>query len=664
MVIDAGRSSILYGPADIFNEVSEGPIETQARLPANSPTGEAEFDLLQAVESLPDPVVDIALAEALRAGEPGDLGRLADVLTRRAPSAAQGALVEVYHHLDRPMRTAIAGMSGHLARGIREAAASSQPRTLANLVELIRHSHDLSLLYLLVDLFRRGDAQVTDAAAGLLEGIAAQLANRSELPWVPARQAQRVQLVLEACAQSATQQGSGCSAVARSLLWLTPLSIGILSGLPRQRNVLMAKAIDAILSDPDEPCNLRALPGMLGLEQHRAAALRGLARLTRRNAPGAIVHQSHYTLRPAVGAAFGHLTEPDKLVPPDWPASASVDSVRWVAALPLDEATGQKLLLDVCNCEDRQARARALASQIDGAPTGDDALDASRFLPWTDDPHPAIAMTACRFLKRRRWSGWNVHCRRLLQSQHRSVRRLASLELGQEAFDRLWHGWNQLTAQQRSATAVVLLKLGMDVFWPLSVRLRFQDDAARLRAITIIELLDMGQAFETQLLGRLGDDSAAVVASAVKALGQATSHRALVACEMAMDHPDARVRANAIEALDRMKSRRHAQRLLRMARDESNRARANAIGALLRIEPGPAMASLARMLADPRSAYRRSALWLVESMQLQKLSSLIHELAGSDPEPTIRHRAGRIAAAFQKGATSAGGEPGEPQNAA
>jgi HEAT repeat protein len=331
----------------------------------------------------------------------------------------------------------------------------------------------------------------------------------------------------------------------------------------------------------------------------------------------------------------------------------------WIMALGLDDDQRLEALRPLLHAENSATRLFALRRLIAlaEADPGQPLLDV--IAQACHDPKAPLARMALNYVLRRDYADRDRLLGELLASPHPSVRAIASRQFAPVGFARLWHSWPQMDRSRRQAAGRALWKIDPDLPRQIEEKLASPDRGVRLRALSMIEELNHGNAFE-QTLTRLTQDPDRYVASAAtKALGTAGSEQAAASLQQVLDHPDSRVRANAVEALDQLNSNRHLQQLAAMASDEDNRPRANAIKSLMDMETGKAMAALTHMLADDRTEHRNSALWLVETIGLVEVARQVGELAAYDPDPDVRTRATQAARQLLAGSQPRG-EPTQP----
>lgn len=263
----------------------------------------------------------------------------------------------------------------------------------------------------------------------------------------------------------------------------------------------------------------------------------------------------------------------------------------------------------------------------------------ARIAGFCDDADPQIARIALRRLIAEKYAELPALLLKLVNSPHPEIRALAAEELAPLGFERLWTAWSSMTPTRRLTAARALIKIDPNFHRQIAAKLSKPEQSSRLRALTIIHMLNQGSFFEETLEALAADPNARIASAAVRALGSATGDRAREALDKALKHTDPRVRANAIEAMHELNITCNEDTLQDMAANEASRPRANAIAVLLDGDVNTAFEALQRMLADERSDQRTSALWLVDHMALTDVARHVAEMSISDPDAKVRQRA-------------------------
>ncbi|MEM1213011.1 MAG: HEAT repeat domain-containing protein [Planctomycetota bacterium] len=639
--------------------------------------------------------VDRAIAAALPTADPDEARHLARaLLDRKRPPGLLG-LVLFFHLLPEDTQHQIIDHAPHLDRALREAAAtpstkasgpsktnSTAPATAgkppqgpANALTIIQAANAPAMAYLVIETLRRNADDLRDQATACLTTLL-QHAQTTPTPGPPPHTSPRHAALLFAAVDHALGQSAREPHPALLDAWarLIPRPMPHTQAALRDPHADLALELRARLIAGHPQHWLQALlPALL----HPALTHAGIDGLQvaaqQRHLPTAL-QRGHFLTLQSVRKALGHTQEPTRLLPPDTPEARDTNvqpqaSDRWLPAyleaLPLPHEDRDARLTDLATHPDPAVRLAALRRlipqlappQLD-QPAPSELRDA--IVRFTEDPLPAIARTAVHALlhdHRRNPTAapaadphapnpYAELLARLVNSPHPDIAQRASNALGPIAFDRLWSNWPRLTLRQRLAAGRALLRAHPDPYRPLAQHLASPRKPQRLRALNIIATLGQADLFEPALLRLADHPDASVAASAIRALGSATSSAAQQRLLTALDHADPRVRANAIEALaladPAHRDAPPTDTLTRIATHDDNRPRANAIAALARLGITEHTQLLDGMLRDPRAAHRLSALWLIDHLDRLDLATTAAEAAVSDPDPTVRLKAKQI----------------------
>jgi len=209
------------------------------------------------------------------------------------------------------------------------------------------------------------------------------------------------------------------------------------------------------------------------------------------------------------------------------------------------------------------------------------------------------------------------------------VRELARAYLQRFVFTSYCQQFDQMNAQRRIAAGRTLFKVDGRA-WNRWRRLaKSNDPEQRLRAVSMVRLLEEVDASLPALLELAGDSDHRVRSCAVAALGQARQSagaRVEETLAEALKDDNARVRANAVEALEQRGVGRNSKRVVDYVNSSDSRVRANAIKALLAWRVKGARQAIEGMMSDRRPAHRRSGAWVVqEILKQRKLAEVADE---------------------------------------
>ncbi len=604
-------------------------------------------DIYGMIEAIDDPSVDQAIAAAIPTADPKALGLMTDLLSRRARSPARATLIANLHRLPPDARSLVINQAPAFGDALRDAARARQTEACVNLAAVIRQSGEMSLAYLLSDMFRHASPKVREEA-GLCMLELAQRAQADPRPGhTPQSPAGQVAYFQTALIESLETDSDNARRLLLAACMLSPRKMGGLMSILARSEHPLSLAAKSMLLEPDHPAVRRAL---LMLGQVRALAesvTQGLQWAVREGCLSQVIEQAHLLLVPEIARPLAKLDDPHQLVAPaeeleQLPAHVTRQLARWIAALPLEGYEKVEHLARLVRLPDALSRLSVLHQLMRLSP-GQDASNAMEAVAdFCFDAEESIARLAFRHLRAANWEPMINLLPRLINSVHEGLREEASKALAPIAFARLWHGWRRMTEEQRLAAGRALIKIDPTFHQQLTAKLDSETRGDRVRALAVIQGLNQGPFFEATLIELSQDRDEVVAASAVRALGTAESHDATVALEIALEHPDARVRANAVEALEQTKSTRHIARLTEMARSDANRPRANAIKALMELSTGEAMHHLGAMLTDTRPQQRISALWLVETLGVVDVARSVADLATADRNKDVKNRARKV----------------------
>jgi hypothetical protein len=607
------------------------------------PSTDAIYSLVARVT---DVSVDRALASALPTADVEDQRRLAELILRRRHPEATAALVVHFDTLDADVRQWVLEHVADLYRPLREVARLDAPRqgpnAVANAIEIIRHSGEMKLAYLVGERLRHGDEALRLLAAECLLDLARQAVSD---PKVTADQAAYLHAAVEEAVRLYRHHEQ--TPVAEALLTLVTRPLQDARRQIADARQAIVPVLKQMLGAAEHAESRAALVPLLGVAPLTASAVAGLQACARDGGMGDALAHGHLLQLPRVHRCLATIKQAESLWPADdqvmhLPAEQTRHLPTWVAALPLELDVQVQRLAALRHAGDAMTRLAALRRMIELTRREPQRDFGQAIAGFCEDAEESIASAALRELVRQRWGGLARALPQWVNSPHDRLRRVAAEHLAPLGFERLWRKWPQLSRSQRQAAGRALLKLDPRFHESVGRRLASPDAATVLRGLAVIADLNQGSYFEAALLQLASHPDRRVASSAVRAMGSAESEPVRAALETALRDRDARVRANAVEALEQLNATRHVQNLVRMAAQDDNRPRANAIKALLQMRAGDAMAALTHMLADDRASHRRSALWLVETMGLVEVARHVAELAVTDPEPAVKQRATRV----------------------
>ncbi|MFA9477692.1 HEAT repeat domain-containing protein [Phycisphaerales bacterium AB-hyl4] len=608
------------------------------------------------LRGIADPSVDRAMAAALATADQAAIRRMVPMLVERAQPEGMLGLVMQYHRLPVDIQAQVVEQVPRLFRPLREAASRRQGHGPENVITLVQRSRNTRLAYLVSEQLRHG-AEGLLASAGScllrLAELAASDPKPERLPTLDAEAAAYLQTAITDAVKRFPRHRE--SSVLLAMAWLLPRPMDEACQAVVDIKSPAGAAMSTLLRRAEHPAARRALLPMLGFASQADAAMDGLRCCNDAGMMSDVLVHYHLLLLPGVRRPLARVKNIESLWPDasrqrEFDTSALRGLPTWLDALPADEKQRLASLAGLCNAPDAATRLAVLRRLLTMARQyRDDAELAQsmtqRFVAFCDDPEPALARIAIRHLIATGYPELPRLLTRLVNSPHESVRKLAGVHLSPLGFARLWALWPKLEPARRTAAAQALMKIDANFHRMIGEKLKREDRAMRLRALSMIEQLNQGSFFEAALKRLATDKDEHIASAAVRALGTTESEVSVESVEQALDHPDSRVRANAIEALEQMEQvddEKQLDRLMTMAEDEANRPRANAIRALMQSRTREALQALTRMLNDDRAEHRVSALWLIKDMGLLSVARKVAEMSLHDPEEQIRQRADTV----------------------
>ena len=309
----------------------------------------------------------------------------------------------------------------------------------------------------------------------------------------------------------------------------------------------------------------------------------------------------------------------------------------WIVASGLDPAQqdGQLLTLLERAKEDVGARLRVLLAatrQPKGSPCGATKVALG-------DTDERLARIAARELIRRRPADFESALLKQMTTGAPSVRRIIGRAIGQVGFDQYWNRFERMDRTARIAAGRAMMKLLPDAADRLGRYLSTGNIDQRVRALAVIQDLQLVERFRDLLVQTCMHPNAKVRSKAVSLLISLPNEPVGAILEKALVDTDPRVRANAVEVVDVQQSPQFVPMLAERARTGHNRERANAIKALHGMKIDGATHHLQLMLGDPRAEHRISALWALKQVGLWALLNHVGAIAQRDDNLRVRRYA-------------------------
>jgi HEAT repeat protein len=257
----------------------------------------------------------------------------------------------------------------------------------------------------------------------------------------------------------------------------------------------------------------------------------------------------------------------------------------------------------------------------------------------TDSDERLLRMAAREIIRRRPADFENILLQ-LMTNAPDSVRRVITRSIGQVGFDHFWNRFDRMDKTTRKQAGKAMLKLLPDAMQRLGKRLGTGPVEQRVKAMQIVQELDLADPLKAQLAPLCSHPDPRVRSKAVMVFGTvAAAPTAEVLLDKVLHDTDARVRANAIEVLESNLQTSYVPILTSRARSSHNRERANAIKALGKMSVSTASSQLLNMLRDQRSEHRISALWTLRQIGWYQLVHEVGRIAKEDENLRVRRYA-------------------------
>lgn len=212
-----------------------------------------------------------------------------------------------------------------------------------------------------------------------------------------------------------------------------------------------------------------------------------------------------------------------------------------------------------------------------------------------------------------------------------------------EEFDDLWHHFERLNPVQAKTAGRHAVSFVPGFVTHLQLKLRSSQMAERLRALRLLQMLNVAEKFKNDVFSVANDQSVEIRGATMMILGliaDTTSRRIL---ERALNDEEPSVQEAAIDGLDEMNAPRRVDLFMPKTESEHAEVRSAAVRALLRLRVAPAAVALVKMLKDARPDHRCSALWIIDQLRLDHLLPRVQSLAGSDEDRRIARIAEHVA---------------------
>lgn len=641
--------------------------------------------LIAALIAVDNTAADDLLLEALRVGDVGEQLMVLDALMRRKTPGGLSGILQQFDSLPSPCRAAVMKDVRLFYHALSQAGRSNDKATRMAAMSIIAQSRQGKLGYVLSENLRDPDDALSKAAAEALLEMARWVNRESRLmhrfgaaegsgpddalamvgeaagkEGSTVAAAQTTAVDLESAYQSVMQERPEIeSAVARALDWARTKHLAdlmraalLLCDHPQSRTLAILKttrhggqaSMVRKLQQPPAADHVEAF--LLGAShgQLRTNFAAAFTQITDRAVLDSLLRRTYWLadnqLRLCLGTVTRGVWWEAEPLPNDLAHRTPADAAAiadWIVASGLDLTHQDRQLVAILDHakDDTAARLRviiAASRQPKSAPAG--ALKTM-----LGDSDERLVRIAARELIRRRPAEFESALLQRMTTGAPSVRRVIGRAIGQVGFEQYWNRFERMDRAARIAAGRAMLKLLPDAADRLGRYLTSGTNDQRVRALAVIQDLQLVEKFREQLVQACVHPHGKVRSKAVGLLISLPAEPANPVLERALADSDPRVRANAIEVVDTQKAPQYVPLLADRARLGHNRERANAIKALHGMKIDGATAHLQLMLSDPRAEHRISALWALKQAGLWSLLNHVGAIAQRDDNLRVRRYA-------------------------
>jgi HEAT repeat protein len=631
--------------------------------------------ILALIESKNEAADDVLL-EGLRRGSDEEKAAILDGLIKRATVHGLRGAIRLYDSLPEPLQKTILENIRTFHEALRECGRSEDHELRLAAMKLIALGRQGKLAYVLSENLHNQDAALSKAAIEALVNLAFWVSSQTR--WL--------------------QKGDYTTAGPDGPI-VSPNALNIYQVLLGQRPEIESAVVRAIDLSRGRygPELLRAAlllcdwPGSKTLEILRTAKHGGQTAMVRRleqpptseHVEAFLLAASHSQLRSHFGVVFAHINEPPVL-------EALLRRTHWLKEHQLQVCMhlvsrgawwGESELLedaarrdsdqaakigdwlaasgahDVIQ-DDRMERLKSRAENSFAARLRLLRLAAQRrrgssvqFLKgFLSDPEERLARLAAREIIRRKPLDYESMLLSRLPTAPISVRRVISRSLGNAGFEQFWERFDDLDPETRKNAGRAMMKILPGSTARLTRRLTTGPAEHRLKAIQMVQDLDLIADMRPILVSLTTHANPKVRARAVSALGASSDASDDAMLKRVLNDSDPRVRANAIEVLEKGNKTQFIPLLAEKAKMGHHRERANSIKALQGMKITQAEQALVDMLRDPRPDHRISGIWAMKQMGLWKMLGEVGRLAKDDESMRVRRYALAVLKAMSEAA--------------
>lgn len=606
--------------------------------------------LFEALAESRNPAADDALVAALRESEPAATGPIVRTLLARGRPSGVAGLIGQYHRIGDEDRRLILESVDQLYGALRDCCSMEDPQARLNVVTVVSDARGYRLSYLLSSLLRDRSPRVRKAAActmqQLVDRFLADLAKWNEAwaaePCTPspdmiAQRRSELRRHLGDRDQLVEAVGAGVESfdkhlhppVIEAAMWLVDhMSDRFWSTLRSAGGHARRAALDIVQTAMSPRLVPFAIEG-LAYDEFRPTLVR---MLSSRMAEDVLLEWARQSWR----LDAEPLRKPMRLVKqwPQlvevlgraelWPEADQRHIVRLLTHTHLPPDTKVSLLRRLLTLGDATRRTAVWA--LCGIPSAASTM-LLRTVAASGDDVPA--RVARRELRRRT----------TIEAREQRSAEASGESQPVSGLDQYWAEYEALEPDEQARRGAAILGHAGNAEAFQRNRLNSHSVPVRVKALRILTVTGCASAFEQSVYALAHDPDAVVRSAAMAALGHVRTATSELLLRSALRDPEPRVQANALEALDQLSATSKEPLVHEKLYDGNNRTRANAVKALVKLRVREAAESLYGMLRDPDPEQRRSALWVVAQLRLSPLISRIVELARSDPDMQVRHRA-------------------------
>lgn len=617
--------------------------------------------LISALVETENTAADAMLLDALRLGAPPEQAMALDALIRRETTAGLSGVIGLYDSLSEPLQLEILQRIRSFYHALRECGRGANPDLRLAAMKLIALGRQGKLAYVLSENLHESDETRSKAACESVVALARWVATETRKlqngQWVGGDQEDKTRITtyqelmdnrseIEAAVARAldVHRGKHGQDLLRATLllcdWPGSKTLAILHTskhagqspmVRRLQQPPSSENVEAFLLGASNG-GLRTHFGVVFSHIEEAPVLDALLRKTHWLKDHHLLLCMHQVNRGVWWGETELLHDIDRRPPED---AAKIGD--WIVASGMHDIMQDERMdrLRLHAKDDFAARLRLfrlVAQRKRGA-------SVALFRSFLNDPDERLMRMAAREIIRRKPADGESLLLQMMTSAPNSVRRVVSRAVGQGGFEHFWERFDRMDKTTRRQAGRAMLKLLPDATMRLSRRLTSGPIEQRVKALQIVQELDLAESLRQAIFPLCSHPSANVRSKAVALIGAVTTLQPDVVMDKVLNDADPRVRSNAIEVLETKRAVEYVPLLAQRARSSHNRERANAIKAMHRLRVSTASEQLLLMLRDPRPEHRVSALWTLRQIGWWQLINEVGKIAKADGNLRVRRYA-------------------------